>query len=339
MKWPKIEIVRENGQKVFAQAPLIISASRSTDIPAAYADWFFHRLKVGYSAWTNPFNGAKHFVSYQNAKLIVFWSKNPRPLIEPFNHLDYLKERNINCYIQYTLNDYEKEGLEKGVPPLSYRIDTFKKLVDKIGFGKVLWRFDPLIMTDKIDICDLLGKIENIGNQLKGYTDKLIFSYADITLYKGVKSRLEKNNIQYREFQNNDMICFAKQLSELNKNWNFNLATCGEPVDLSVYGIEHNRCIDDRLIIKYFNKDKDLMRFLGYPEKYQTSLFGEQNPNKDKGQREFCGCVFSKDIGEYDTCPHQCDYCYANRRGKNVALANYHRIKEQNNLSETITGI
>ena len=103
--WEHTDIIVD-GQPVKAQAPIIVSASRSTDIPAFYADWFFDRLKKGYSAWTNPFNGVKSYVSYDKTRFIVFWSKNPRPLLP---YLDYLKERNIRCYIQYTLNDYEKE--------------------------------------------------------------------------------------------------------------------------------------------------------------------------------------------------------------------------------------
>ena len=94
--WNKELLARENGELVQMQVPEIISASRSTDIPAFYADWFFHRLKVGYSAWTNPFNGVKSYVSYKNTRFIVFWSKNPRPLL---NYLDYLKERSIGSYI------------------------------------------------------------------------------------------------------------------------------------------------------------------------------------------------------------------------------------------------
>ena len=176
--------------------PIIVSASRSTDIPAFYADWFFNRLEKGYSAWTNPFNGVKSYVSYQNTSFIVFWSKNPRPLLY---HLDYLKERNIGCYIQYTLNDYENEGLERGVPKLSERIDTFKQLVDKLGKGRVIWRFDPLILTDAISTDTLLSKIEHIGNQLQGCTEKLVFSYADILSYRKVKANLEKSHIPYHE--------------------------------------------------------------------------------------------------------------------------------------------
>lgn len=113
MAWNKIEIQLDNGGTAPAQAPEIVSASRSTDIPAFYADWFFDRLKKGYSAWTNPFNGVKSYVSYANTRFIVFWSKNPENLLP---HLDFLKERNINCYIQYTLNDYDAERIRKVYP-------------------------------------------------------------------------------------------------------------------------------------------------------------------------------------------------------------------------------
>lgn len=258
-QWHKIKIQRENGETVDAQAPIIVSASRSTDIPAFYADWFFHRLKVGYSAWTNPFNGLKSYVTYQNTRFIVFWSKNPLPLL---NHLDYLEERNIGCYIQYTLNDYEKEKLEQGVPALQQRIDTFKQLVDKLGKGRVVWRFDPLILTDDISIDTLLAKMELIGDQLKGYTDKLVFSYADILSYRKVKANLEKSNIPYHEWTEPQMLDFAKELSALNKKWGYTLATCGEKVDLQQFGIEHNHCVDDALIIRLAYEDKELMDFL-----------------------------------------------------------------------------
>lgn len=352
-QWQSIQIRRENGENVKAQAPIIVSASRSTDIPAFYADWFFHHLKVGYSAWTNPFNGVKSYVSYQDTRFIVFWSKNPRPLLQ---HLDYLKERNIGCYIQYTLNDYEKEGLERGVPKLSERVDTFKLLVDKLGKGRVIWRFDPLLLTDDISINALLTKIEHIGDQLQGYTEKLVFSYADILSYRKVKANLEKSHIPYHEWTEPQMLEFAERLAELNNKWGYTLATCGEKVDLLQFGIEHNHCVDDALIIRFAYEDKKLMDFL----KVKTfpmpvpNLFGESESlpedaiilpnntyathgdNRDKGQRLFCGCIVSKDIGEYNTCPHLCEYCYANT-SKEVAVRNWkeHRM---NQFGETIKG-
>ena len=335
-QWKTDEIQRENGEWVKAQFPIIVSASRSTDIPAFYSDWFFHRLKMGYSAWTNPFNGVKSYVSYEKTRFIVFWSKNPEPLIK---HLDYLRDKGINCYIQFTLNDYENEGLEKGVPKLEKRIETFKKLVEKVGKGRVIWRFDPLILTDTISPETLLQKIENIGNQLLGYTEKLVFSFADIAAYKKVKSNLEKNQIHYTEWTENQMNEFAKNLSKHNRKWNFQLATCGEKINLAQYGIAHNKCVDDELMIRFAKNDSALMDFLGV--EVTNSLFeGEQivrkKDNKDKGQRAFCGCVVSKDIGEYNTCPHLCEYCYANA-SKELAVKNY-KVHLQNPEGETITG-
>lgn len=188
--WTKQRLPRENGELVDMQVPVLVSASRSTDIPAFYADWFFYRLdKAGYSAWTNPFNGMKSYVSYKDTRFIVFWSKNPKPLLQ---YLPVLKQRGIGCYIQYSLNDYEEEGLEKNVPPLSQRIETFKQLVDTLGKGHVIWRFDPLVLTDNINIGKLLDKVENIGNQLLGYTEKLVFSFADILSYRKVQANLQK---------------------------------------------------------------------------------------------------------------------------------------------------
>jgi DNA repair photolyase len=346
--WYKDILPRENGELVEMQVPEIVSASRSTDIPAFYADWFFHRLKVGYSAWTNPFNGVKGYVSYNNTRFIVFWSKDPSPLLA---HLNELKERKIGCYIQYTLNDYVQEGLEKGVKPLEYRIDTFKRLVDKLGVGRVIWRFDPLMLTDTIDIDALLGKIESIGNQLKGYTEKLVFSYADIAFYRKVKLNLEKNNVPYHEWTELQMLDFAKRLSELNKEWNYTLATCGEKIDLKPFGIEKNHCIDYDLLVRFAHDDDALMNFIGATiKKRQRNIFGELEPIpknaielsddryvvKDAGQRDYCGCMKSKDIGEYNTCVHLCEYCYANT-SKEVAIANW-KQHLTNKGSETITG-
>ena len=353
--WNKDIITILNGKQVSAMAPVIVSASRSTDIPAFYSDWFFHRLSEGYSAWKNPFNGKYSYVSYHRTKFIVFWSKDPSPLL---NHLDKLKTMNggIGCYIQYTMNDYDKEGLEKGVPPLPHRIDTFKRLVDYFGGpGQVIWRHDPLILTNKIDSNQLLDKIEKIGDQLKGYTQRLVFSYADIAEYTNVRRNLENNGINYKEWQQEQMVDFATKLVEMNhsKGWDYELATCGEPDRYP--GIIPNHCVDDRLIVKYGYKHPELLKLLGAEIiTPMGNLFGTpqipsdaieldrgryaviKKNNRDAGQRTACGCCISKDIGEYNTCPHQCEYCYANT-SKQLALQNW-KQHQQNKFSDTITG-
>ena len=137
----KINICTDSGKIVEATAPVIISASRPTDIPAFYTKWFFNRLAKGYCAWYNPFNQQKMYVSFSKCKVIVFWTKNPKPII-PYLHI--LDEMGIHYYFQVTLNDYTKEGFEPNVPSVEKRIETFKNLSDTIGKEKVIWRFDPL---------------------------------------------------------------------------------------------------------------------------------------------------------------------------------------------------
>lgn len=351
--WSNTEI-SVDGKLVKALAPIIVSASRSTDIPAFYADWFFDRLEKGYSAWKNPFNGVKSYVSYGKTRFIVFWSKNPRPLLD---YLHILEKRDIKCYIQYTLNDYENEMLEN-VPAMATRIETFKLLVERLGFGSVVWRFDPMILTDDISIDELLHKVQNIGDQLNGFTEKLVFSYADIQSYKRVKSNLERNGIPYHEWTETQMEEFAQKLSHMNKDrgWNYRLATCSEKIDIDKYGIEHNRCVDGDLITKIAWNDTELMKFMKVKieDMPQLSLFGDaevpekaillpqnhyfiSNHKKDSGQRKLCGCMVAKDIGEYNTCPHLCEYCYANS-SKESAIANW-KCHKENPWGETITGI
>jgi len=318
----KIKILTDKGEQVEAQAPIIISASRSTDIPAFYAKWIMNRLKAGYCIWYNPFNQQPMHVSFKNTKAVVFWSKNPKPLI---SYLEELDERGIHYYFQFTLNDYDNENLEPNVLLTEKRIEIFQELSNKIGKEKVIWRFDPLILTDKIGVNELLQKVENIGNQLKEHTEKLVFSFADIgNIYKKVENNLKRQNINYREFTPQTMNEFATGLQELNKKWNLTLATCAEDINLERYGIEHNRCIDGELMKRIFANDTDFVYYLSYgklPEK--NLLFPTEPPKKgidlkDKGQRKICGCMISKDIGMYNTCPHFCFYCYANTSKETV---------------------
>lgn len=324
----KIKIETKDGIIVDAMAPVIISASRSTDIPAFYAKWFINRLKAGYCIWYNPFNKQPMYISFQHTKAVIFWTKNPEPLIE---YLPELDKRGIHYYFQVTLNNYEQEGFEPNVPPLSYRIDTFKQLSANIGKEKIIWRFDPLILTEQLTPRLLLSRIYHIGNQLKGYTNKLVFSFIDVNAYRKVQNNLIKetmfftrDNVRSAEPVGNQKIELIDGLAKLrdhwkDEGWNLALATCAENIDLESYGIEHNRCIDGNLMEEIFSEDKELMYYLHTGKLPEPDLFGkipeipqDRKNLKDKGQRKACGCMISKDIGMYNTCRHFCAYCYAN---------------------------
>lgn len=344
-----IEIITDHGEVRSASAPIIISASRSTDIPAFYAKWFINRLKAGYCVWYNPFNQQPMYISFAKTKVIVFWTKNPEPMIKFLPELD---KRGIHYYFQVTLNDYEKEGFEPNVPALQHRTEVFKRLSDKIGKEKVIWRFDPLILTEQLTPRQLLTKIYHVGNQLKGYTDKLVFSFIDVKAYRKVQNNLVKGtpfftreNVITAEPEGDKRMELVEGLVKLrdhwrNVGWDIALATCAETIDLKSFGIEHNRCIDGELMEKLWIEDRELVYYLHtgkLPESnglfQQDIAIPEKSKNlKDKGQRKVCGCILSKDIGVYNTCRHFCVYCYANT-SKDMVIKN---MEKHNDDSESI---
>ncbi len=321
--WEKINIKNDSGEIVEAIAPVIISASRSTDIPAFYSQWFFNRLKKEYVAWVNPFNRKLQYISFKNTRFIVFWTKNPKPILPYLKSLDKL---GIHYYFQYTLNDYDTEDLEPNLPKIEERIKTFVELSKMIGKEKVIWRFDPLILSKTISVDLLLKRIESIGQAIKPYTDKLVFSFADIKCYNKVTKNLTSASNDFREFSEEEMKYFSEKLSVLNTSLRLDLATCAEKIELNNYGISHNRCVDDELIYKIGKDDDALVNWLGFNQPKELSLFDEiiystNNKLKDKGQRKECGCCISKDIGMYNTCNHLCRYCYANH-SENIVKTN-----------------
>lgn len=296
--------------------PVILSASRSTDIPAFYADWFINRIRAGYCCWVNPFNREKFKVSFEKTRMIVFWSKNPKPMLSRLDELESLGYKNY--YFQVTLNDYVKEGLEPNVPSVEERIETFQALAKRIRKERVVWRYDPLLLSDALTIDELLERIAKIGIALKGFTEKLVFSFADISAYRKVVNNLSGTGCH--EFSLEEKNRFVVGLVELNKELGLQLATCAEDIDLTRFGVTHNKCVDDDMMVRLFHEDHLLMEYLG-AEYDMIDGWHVVKSKKDKGQRKACGCVVSKDIGMYNTCPHLCRYCYANSSDATV-LAN-----------------
>ena len=314
MKWPRVLIDTSEG-KIEGIGPQVISASRSTDIPAFYADWFMERLKAGYVEWVNPYNNRTLYVSFENTRAVVFWSKNPEPILK---HLNKLKERNISFYFQFTVNDYEAEGFEPNVPALNKRLKTFKRLAEYAGKERVIWRYDPLMLTKTLDVPGLIEKVKRIGEVIHPYTEKLVFSFADISKYAKVERNLRSMGIDHIEFDTESMQETASGIGRLSKEWNIKSCSCAEKIDLSTFGIMHNKCIDDELLLRISNNDPELVKLFGYSEKGLFADKQDASRLKDKGQRAECGCVMSKDIGQYNTCSHLCVYCYANSSAKTV---------------------
>jgi DNA repair photolyase len=272
---------------------MIISASRRTDIPSYHSEWFLSRLKEKFVDVKNPMNIHQISRIDLNSELvdcIVFWSKNPKPMIDKLQFLNEYK-----YYFQFTLNPYESD-VEARLPPKTEIIETFKKLSDIIGPQKVIWRYDPILINNKYNITYHIDKFEKLAGVLKGYTEKVTFSFIDF--YKKIADNIKL--LEVIEISTEEKNLIAQSFSEIARNNNLSIDTCAEDIDLSKYGITHARCIDDRLISKITGRN----------------LLVE----KDKNQRPECGCVKSKDIGEYNTCSAGCVYCYANYSNNRVDI-------------------
>lgn len=264
---------------------MIISASRRTDIPAFYSDWFFNRLKEGYLLVRNPMNA--HQVSRINLNpdvvdCIVFWTKNPQPIM---NRLDELK--GYNYYFQFTLNSYDK-SLEPNVPRKKFLIKTFIELSERLGKNRVIWRYDPIILTDIFDKEYHCRWFDYLAQNLCDYTNRCVISFLD--LYKKTERNLK--NINIIPMNKADMEEIADRFSKIASKYNLIIESCSEDIDLDAFNIRHGKCVDDRVI---------------------SEILGEKIAiDKDPNQRETCGCVKAIDIGAYNTCKHECLYCYAN---------------------------
>lgn len=321
MKWPETTIDTPQGPRS-AIAPLVVSASRATDIPAFYAQWFMNRLRAGYCLWENAFNAhQQRHVSFEKCKAFVFWSKNPQALM-PW--LSEVEERGYQYYFQYTLNDYEQEGLEPYIPKLEQRIATFQELSERIGKHRVIWRFDPVILGNTLTVESVLERIHRLAERLAPYTEKLVFSFLD--MYKKTGNNLKKLDPLLRPPGAEEARRLAEGIARINAGLvaPVALATCAEELDLYPLGIAHNKCIDPELLVRLCPASPELRAISAhsFPPRQGSLLpvVGACGVGgvKDRGQRSSCGCAPSKDIGRYNTCMHLCAYCYANRSKTDV---------------------
>lgn len=277
---------------------MIISASRRTDIPAFYAEWFINRLKAGFVYIRNPRNPSRISCVALNTAVvdcIVFWTKNARPML---SRLDIIDAMGYPYYFQFTITPYNQQ-LEKGLPAKAEIIETFKCLSDKIGKHRVVWRYDPVIISKEFSVQYHLDAFGNMCDMLGDYTHKCIFSFID--LYAKIREGMKGIGDSEVSDLHRDQI--ARGFSKISQEHNLMLATCAEAIDFSSHGIAQADCIDQTMIENIIG----------------CSIHAKKDPN----QRSTCQCIESIDIGAYDSCPHGCVYCYATTNESTVGKSRW----------------
>jgi len=272
---------------------LVISASRRTDIPAFYADWFIRRIEAGYCTVPNPYNRSQvNRISLEpnDVDAIVFWTRHPRPM---FPSLLKLEESGYRFYFMISILGYPRQFEPHG-PDLNQSILDFQELSGRIGPDRVIWRYDPVILSPATDGQYHLEHFHEIAESLQGATKRVVISIVDI--YRKNNKRMALLEDEFRPVQSETevkaQICrLMPQLVSVASSVGMEIQSCAEEIDLDTFGIKTGKCIDDRLLNEIFASDVPV--------------------HKDPGQRPLCGCIPSKDIGMYNSCPFGCRYCYA----------------------------
>jgi hypothetical protein len=283
---------------------MIISASRRTDVPAFYSDWFMKRIRAGHCDVPNPFNPTqvtRVSLKPEDVDVIVFWTRNASPLLPRFKELDL---KGYRYTFLYTVMNNPR-AVDPRCPTLREALAAFKALSDRIGPERVIWRYDPIVFSNATNPEFHRKAYETIAKQLQGYTSRSIISVVNI--YRKVRQRLSalsEEGIKLMECEGEAFGELMRFMATAARDNGMALSSCAQERDLTAYGVLPGKCIDDRLIREVFGL--------------------EVNHTKDPSQRKTCGCVVSKDIGMYDTCLYGCVYCYATKSFEK-AKENYRR--------------
>lgn len=263
---------------------MVVSVSRRTDIPALYSDWFFNRLKAGFALVRNPMNPhqvSRVALNEKSADAFVFWSKNPQPMLA---RLDEIGERPY--YFQFTLTPYGPD-VEGALPDKRTLMDTFARLSDQIGPERVIWRYDPILITPRYNADFHRCAFEKMAKRLYPYTRRVTVSFIDP--YRHIQRAVNELGIAFLDEA--AQFSLLKPIAHCAQALGLSVDTCCEAGNFEDLGVTHAHCIDAQL----------LSRIAGLPAAAQ----------RDPNQRLHCGCAASVDIGAYDTCSNGCRYCYA----------------------------
>ncbi len=287
---------------------MIISASYRTDIPTFYGEWFMNRLRAGYCKTVSPYGRRFYTIDLTPERVdgFVFWTKNIGPFLK---YLPEVRQRGYPFIVQHTITGYPRE-LEYRVINYMHTVEHMKALADNYGSHVAVWRYDPIVISSLTNVDWHRRNFENLARALEGATDEVIISFAQI--YKKTRRNMDWaakefgfNWQEHEAISPEDIRNLIAELAQIANSYGMQMKICSQRDFLIPEITQEARCVDAERL-----------------EKVSGKLL--TNRIKLKGNREECGCYESRDIGEYDTCPHGCVYCYAVQH-RDLALERYKR--------------
>ncbi len=279
---------------------MIVSASRRTDVPAFYLEWFLRRLAEGRVRVANPFRPSQQRVvslAPDDVDAIVFWTRDPAALVRATDRLEELGHRRTVALVTITGLAGTGRGrvLEPHVVPTDRAVEGFLRLAERWGDARrVAWRYDPVILGPRDTPEEHLERFAGLAGRLAGATDRAVVSFLD--LYRKTERRLALVGYPVEMPEPGAPVLreLVAGLAAIAREHGMSLELCAEPPVYEGTGARRGRCIDpDRLAALWPDRP--------FPRK------------KDPGQRPDCGCCPAVDVGMPDTCIGGCAYCYAVR--------------------------
>ncbi|MDZ7290903.1 MAG: DUF1848 domain-containing protein [candidate division KSB1 bacterium] len=291
--------------------PRVISASRRSDLPAYYADWFMQQVERGYAIYPNPvsFKPVRISLRPEEVICIVFWTRNPHPLEKYLDRLDELYQQAF--YFLFTINGMPR-NLETNNPPLEFAIAAFLRLAERYP-GRVFWRYDPIVLSDLTPPDYHMERFAQLAERLRHATPRCYFSF--VNWYAKVRRNFAKasqqHGVKFRDADLAERLEIVRRLVPVATANGMRLYSCCQHALCQIDGVMPAHCVDLEIIRKIA------------PDRYRRL--------REAPTREDCGCYESRDIGWYDSCPHGCIYCYANLN-REKAKAFYHRYLQNRAL-------
>ncbi|TWA84194.1 uncharacterized protein DUF1848 [Azospirillum brasilense] len=265
---------------------MIISASYKTDIPAFYGRWFLNRLEAGYCRMVNPYGGQTHRIGLTRAEVegFVFWTKNLGPFLPA---LEEVSERGFPFVVQYSVTGLPA-ALERSVPDAERAVEHMARLRDRWGPRAAVWRYDPIVTADATPPSWHRETFARLAGRMRGLTDEVVVSF--LQPYRKTARNLDAAGVPWHDPDAEEKRTLLADFAGIAAEHGMALTLCTQPELAGVAGTAPARCIDAQRL---------------------SDVVGQAIGARTKGNRPGCLCAESRDIGEYDTCPHGCVYCYA----------------------------
>jgi hypothetical protein len=277
---------------------MIISASYRTDIPAFYGEWFEKRLEAGYCSVSNPYNShqvRRVSLAREDVDGFVFWTRNIGPFM---GRLSRVADLGRPFIVQQTATCYPR-ALEPAAVGAAVAVRQIRAVAEAYGPKAAVWRYDPIVFSSLTPAEFHLENFERLAGALEGATDEVVISFAQIYRKAARNLDLAARNFGFAWMDPPDdvKLDLASKLGEVARRHGMSLSVCSQRKYI-VPGAKAARCVDARRL---------------------AAVGGRSIRARLKGKRPECGCYEAVDIGEYDTCPAGCAFCYAVLR-REIAL-------------------